>query len=40
MYDVLQKRDLAVKRYQAATLTNGDSAEQARKYLRQPYRGD
>ena len=39
MYDVLQKRDMAMKRYQAATLTNGESADQARKYLRQPYRG-
>jgi hypothetical protein len=40
MYDLLQKRDIAVKRYQAATLTNGDSSELARKYLRQPYRGE
>ena len=39
MYDLLQKRDLAVKRYQAAAIDNGASADEARKYLRQPYRG-
>ena len=40
MYDLLQKRELAVKRYQAAALTNGDSADQARRYIRQPYHGN
>ena len=40
MYDLLQKRDLAVKHYQAAVATNGDSADLAKRYLRQPYRGE
>jgi tetratricopeptide (TPR) repeat protein len=39
MYDILQKRDIALKRYQAAAASNGESADEARKYIRQPYRG-
>jgi hypothetical protein len=40
MYDLLQKRDVAVKRYQAAAASNGDSADDARRYIRQSYKGD
>jgi hypothetical protein len=40
MYDILQKRDFAVKRYQAAAASNGDSADDARKYIRQSYKGE
>jgi hypothetical protein len=40
MYDVLQKRDQAVKKYQQVIATAGESphASLARKYLKQPYR--
>ena len=40
MYDVLQKRDLAVKKYQAVIASNGESAraETARKRLKDAYR--
>jgi len=40
MYDLLQKRDLAIKRYQAAAVNNGDSANEARRYLKQPFHGE
>jgi hypothetical protein len=40
MYDLLQKRDLAVKRYQSAAAAKGDSADEARKYQKQPYHGE
>ena len=41
MYDLLQKRDLALKKYQAAVAVNGGSrqAETARKLMKDPYRG-
>ncbi len=40
MYDLLDKRELAVKRYQAVITANASSpsAESARRYLKQPYR--
>jgi hypothetical protein len=40
MYDCLQKRDEAVRRYQTVLKLDSDSprAELARKYLKQPYR--
>jgi hypothetical protein len=40
MYDVLQQRDLAVKKYQQVIAAAGDSppASQARRYLKQAYR--
>lgn len=40
MYDLMQKRDLALKKYQAVIASNADSApaEIARKYLKEPYR--
>lgn len=40
MYDLLMKRDIAVKKYQAVIASNGDSppADLARKRLKQPYR--
>jgi tetratricopeptide (TPR) repeat protein len=40
MYDVMQKRDLAVQRYRLVIAVSGDSshADQARKYLKRPYR--
>ena len=38
MYDLLQERDAAVLRYQAALAGNPDRAELARKYLKSPYR--
>ena len=42
MYDLLQKRDLAVKKYQAVVATNGSSppAEIARKRIKEPYRAN
>jgi tetratricopeptide (TPR) repeat protein len=40
MYDQLQRRDQAVKKYQAAVATNGtnSAAEKARQRLKEPYR--
>jgi len=40
MYDLLQKRDLAMKKYQIVLAQNGSSlpAEQARKHIREAYR--
>ena len=40
MYDVLQRRDLALKKYQAVVATDGrtSQAASARKYMQQPYR--
>jgi tetratricopeptide (TPR) repeat protein len=40
LYDLQQKRDLAVKKYNLAISVDGSSkwAEAARKYLREPYR--
>lgn len=40
MYDLLQKRDLAMKKYQTVLAENGSTppAEQARKYIREAYR--
>jgi tetratricopeptide (TPR) repeat protein len=40
MYDLLQKRDLAMKKYQAVLAENGGTppAEQARKHIREAYR--
>jgi hypothetical protein len=40
LYDLQQKRDLAVKKYSLAISMDGSSkwAETARKYLREPYR--
>jgi tetratricopeptide (TPR) repeat protein len=42
MYDVLQKRDLAVKKYHAVVATDATTpfAESANRYLKEPYRGD
>ena len=42
MYDLLQKRDLAVKKYQAVVATNASTsqAESARKFLKDPYKGE
>jgi hypothetical protein len=42
MYDRLQKRDEAVKRYQAVINTDSSTsqAETARKRLKEPYRGE
>ncbi|HET7442008.1 MAG TPA: tetratricopeptide repeat protein [Terriglobales bacterium] len=42
MYDVLQKRDLAVKKYQAVIATNSATApaETARKYMKEAYRNE
>jgi tetratricopeptide (TPR) repeat protein len=39
MYDILQRRDLAVKKYEQVIATAGESprANLARKYLKQPY---
>jgi len=41
IYDLLQKRDLALKKYQAvvATDANTPQAETARKHMKEPYRG-
>ena len=40
MYDLLQKRDLAVKKYQTVLAENGSTplAEEARKFMREAYR--
>jgi hypothetical protein len=40
MYDLLQKRDLAVKKYRTVVAENGGTpmAEEARKFLREAYR--
>ena len=40
MYDLLQKRDLAMKKYQAVLAENGSTprAEKAREYIREAYR--
>ncbi len=42
MYDLMQKRDLALKKYQAVIASNAGSppAEIARKYMKEPYRQD
>jgi tetratricopeptide (TPR) repeat protein len=42
MYDVLQKRDLAVRKYQAVIATNADTspAQTARKYMKEAYRNE
>jgi tetratricopeptide (TPR) repeat protein len=42
MYDLLQKRDLALKKYQAVVALKASTpqAESARKFLKDPYRGD
>ena len=42
MYDLLQKRELALKKYQAVVAVNGDSApaETARKRMKEAYRMD
>jgi tetratricopeptide (TPR) repeat protein len=42
MYDLVQKRDLAVKKYDAVIATNGTSrpADTARRRLKEPYRVD
>jgi hypothetical protein len=42
MYDLLQKRDLAMKKYQAviASKSDNDNADLARKRLREPYKMD
>jgi hypothetical protein len=39
MYDLLHKRDLALKRYAEAAADNGTYADEARRYQRQPYSG-
>lgn len=41
MYDLLQKRDLALKRYQAVVALDAHSsqAEIARKRMKDPYKG-
>jgi hypothetical protein len=40
MYDLLQKRDLAMKKYQTVLAENGSSpfAEKARAHIREAYR--
>jgi hypothetical protein len=42
MYDLLQKRDLALKKYQAVIATSESTApaENARKFSKEPYKGD
>jgi hypothetical protein len=42
MYDLLQKRDQAMKKYQAVIASNGSTpqAESARKFIKDPYKGD
>ena len=42
MYDLLQKRDLATKRYQAVVSSDGATswAESARQHLKEPYRAE
>jgi tetratricopeptide (TPR) repeat protein len=41
IYDLLQKRDLAMQKYQAVVATDANSpqAETARKHMKEPYRG-
>jgi hypothetical protein len=40
MYDLLQKRDLAMKKYQTVLAGNANTgpADQARRYIREAYR--
>jgi tetratricopeptide (TPR) repeat protein len=42
MYDLLEKRDLAVKKYHAVVATDATTpfAESANRYLKEPYRGE
>ncbi len=42
MYDVLKRRDLALKRYQSVVSTDANTnwADTARKYMKEPYPGD
>jgi tetratricopeptide (TPR) repeat protein len=42
MYDLLQKRDLALKKYEQVVAATSDSARAnlARRYMKQPYRGE
>jgi tetratricopeptide (TPR) repeat protein len=42
MYDLLKKRDLALKEYQAVIATNGSTpqAESAKKHVKDPYKGE
>ncbi len=42
MYDLLAKRDLALKKYEAVVATDGstNSAATAREYIKEPYRGE
>ena len=42
MYDLQQKRDLAVRKYDAVIATNATTlpAAMARRYLKEPYRVD
>jgi tetratricopeptide (TPR) repeat protein len=42
MYDLLKKRDLALKKYQAVIAINANTpqAESARKFSKEPYKGD
>jgi tetratricopeptide (TPR) repeat protein len=42
MYDLLQKRNLALKKYQAVVATDGQTtlAATARQHMKEPYRGD
>jgi hypothetical protein len=42
MYDVMQKRDLAVKKYEAVIATNAETppADTARKYMKEAYRDE
>jgi hypothetical protein len=42
MYDVLEKRDLAVKKYHAVVATDATTplAESANRYLKEAYRGE
>jgi hypothetical protein len=42
MYDLLKNRDLAIKRYEQVVTTGSDSAqaEEARKYIKDPYKGE
>ncbi len=41
MYDLLEKRDLALKKYQAVVAANAStpSAATARQHIQEPYRG-
>lgn len=38
MYDLLNQRETAIQRYKLAMQTNGDSADEAKKYLKRPYK--